>query len=390
MWTMDDGLSSIVYRLSSIVYGLSFMITPELSMKHRERVLAALSHERPDRCPMQVSFTPEFADRLRADLDIKGRKVHNPHGGGNTYDLERSLGEDMLLTSVGWANSYYQAPGTYTDEWGVTWTSHPYTTPFGIGNYTEMIGHPLVDERAVAGYTGPDPHRPELYEDAARVLRDFKDEYWIVGVTVTTIFETAWALRGYKQMLMDFVENPDLAEHILEIPFRYHLAAAQKLVEMGVDMIWIGDDVGMQTGMLISPKIWRKFLKPRMATFIATLKAINPQIKVTYHSDGDVSRIIPDLIEIGLDVLNPVQPACMDPAALKAQYGGRLCFWGSIDEQHTLPFGTPEDVRTEILTRLGTIGKDGGLILGPTHHVQLDTPMENFWAMINTITQTPY
>jgi len=339
---------------------------------------------------MQVSFTPEFADWLRADLQLKGQKVHNPHGGGNTYALETALGEDMLLTSVGWANSYYQEGEGYTDEWGITWRAQPYTTPYGVGHYTEMTGHPLADDKAIASYTGPDPNRPELYREAARVIRDFKDEYWIVGVTVTTIFETAWALRGYEQMLMDFVENPDLAEHILNIPYQYHLTAAKQLVEMGVDMLWTGDDVGMQTGMLISPKTWRKFLKPRMANFIASLKAINPQVKVAYHSDGNISAIIPDLIEIGLDVLNPIQPACMNPAELKQKYGDRLCFWGSMDEQYTLPFGKPEDVRAEVLTRLKTLGKNGGLILGPTHHVQLDTPMENFWAMVNTITQTPY
>jgi uroporphyrinogen decarboxylase len=367
-------------------------------MKHRDRVLAALNHEAADRCPMQISFTPEFAERLRADLargmalgaaGSAGHLGHNPHGGGNTYELERAIGEDMLLTSVGWANSYYQAGGEYTDEWGIGWRSQPYMTPFGLGYYTEMVCHPLADDRAIETYTGPDPNRPELYDEADRVLRGYKAEYWVVGVTVTTIFETAWALRGYELMLTDFVENPDLAERILEIPFLYHLTAAKRLVEMGVDMVWIGDDVGTQRGMLISPKVWRRFLKPRMAHFIATLKRINPLVKIAYHSDGDIRPIIPDLIEIGLDVLNPIQPACMDPAELKREYGDRLCFWGTIDEQGTLPFGTPDDVRREILTRLETVGRGGGLVLGPTHHVQLDTPMENFWAMVETITGEP-
>lgn len=359
-------------------------------MKPRERILAALNHEEPDRCPMQISFTPEFAERLRADLQLKGQRVHNPHGGGNTYELERALGEDMLLTSVGWANSYYQQVGPYVDEWGVGWDAQPYETPFGVGHYTEIVSHPLADDDAILTYTPPDPNRPELYTEAARVVREFKDEYWIVGVTVTTIFETAWALRGLQQMLMDFVENPDLADAILDIPYRYHLTAAKKLVELGVDMIWIGDDVGAQTGMLISPRHWRRFLKPRMANFISELKALNPAIKVAYHSDGNILPIIPELIEIGVDILNPIQPACMDPAEIKRQFGDRLCFWGSIDEQHTLPYGTPEDVRQEVLLRLRTIGKGGGLIIGPTHHVQLDTPMENFWAMVNTIRETAY
>ena len=359
-------------------------------MKHRDRVLMSLNHEEPDRCPMQVSFTPEFADRLRRELHLTGDSVHNPHGGGNTYELERALGEDMLLTSVGWANSYYQEDREYVDEWGIPWKSQEYTTPYGNGRYTEIAQNPLAEDSEVDRYRGPDPERPELYEEAAWVIKEFKDEYWIVGVTVTTIFECAWALRGYERLLTDFVLKPDMADRILEIPYRYHLAAAKKLVEMGVDMIWIGDDIGAQSSLLISPKHWRRFLKPRMANFIAELKGINSQVKVAYHSDGNILPVIPELVEIGLDVLNPVQPACMDPARLKKEFGDRLCFWGSIDEQYTLPFGTPEDVEAEVVDRLKTIGHSGGLIIGPTHHVQLDTPMENFWAMIHTITNTPY
>jgi uroporphyrinogen-III decarboxylase len=209
-----------------------------------------------------------------------------------------------------------------------------------------------------------------------------------VGVTVTTVFETAWALRGLEQLLMDFVVNPELADRILDIPYQYHFTAAKRLVQMGVDMIWIGDDVGGQHGMVISPDHWRRFLKPRFAEFISTLKDMNPDVKIAYHSDGNIYPIIPELIEIGLDVLNPVQPASMDPAKLKGEYGDRLCFWGSIDEQQTLPFGSPDDVKREVLTRLHTLGRGGGLILGPTHHVQLDTPMENFWAMARTIRDT--
>lgn len=359
-------------------------------MKHRHRVEAVLNHEKPDRCPLQISFTPEFAVRLRKDMEIHGRRVHNPHGGGNSYELERALGEDMLLTSVGWANSYYMDDKPYTDEWGIGWSVQPYDTPFGTGNYTEIVCHPLANDDTINNYQSPDPNRLELYADSEQVIRDFKDEYWIVGVTVTTIFETAWALRGLEQMMVDMATDPDLANHLLDIPYRYHLTAAKKLVELGVDMIWTGDDVGSQRGMLISPKMWRKYFKPRMANFIAELKALNPDVKVAYHSDGDVSHIIPELIDIGLDVLNPIQPACIDPAQIKQDYGNKLCFWGSIDEQHTLPFGSPADVEAEVIERLKTIGKNGGLILAPTHHVQLDTPLDNFWAMVNTILNTPY
>jgi uroporphyrinogen decarboxylase len=364
-------------------------------MKHRDRVSAALNHEEADRCPMQISFTPEFAARLEAELKTleaadTAARSHNPHGGGNTYWLERQIDQDMLLTSVGWANSYYQEEGEYTDEWGIGWKSQEYETLYGTGRYTEIARCPLSNDEAIESYRPPDPNRPELYTEAGRVIDTYRDEYWIVGVTVTTIFETAWALRGLEAIMMDFIVNPDLVERILDIPDSYHRTAAKRLVQMGVDMIWTGDDMGGQSAMVISPEMWRRFFKPRMARFISECKAINPAVKIAYHSDGRIFEIIPDLIEIGLDVLNPIQPASMDPAEVKRLFGDRLCFWGSIDEQHTLPFGTPDEVREEVLQRIQTIGKNGGLIIGPTHHIQLDTPMENFWALVNTIRQTRY
>ncbi|MBN2377297.1 MAG: hypothetical protein JXD22_12915 [Sedimentisphaerales bacterium] len=358
-------------------------------MKHRERVALALAHEESDRCPMQISFTPEFANRLKQEIHGKIGKVHNPHGGGNSYELEHYLGEDLLLTSVGWANNYYQTfePGAkYIDEWGIGWRATPYETRFGSGIYTEIISHPLADAKALDNYVPPSPDDPQLYRDAQDLIKNYREEYWIVGVTVTTIWETAWALRGLERTMMDLIENPELVERILDIPYNYHLAAAKKLVEMGVDMIWIGDDVGSQQGMLMSPELWRRMLKPRMAEFIRTLKEINPEIKIAYHSCGSIAAIVGELVEIGLDVLNPIQPACLNLEHLKETYGDKLCFWGSIDEQQTLPFGSPEDVRQEVEARKQVLGRNGGLILGPTHHVQLDTPMENFWAMVEAIT----
>lgn len=359
-------------------------------MTHRERVAIALSHEAPDRCPMQISFTPEFAERLREALAVQGIKAHNPHGGGNSYALERALDEDMLLSSVCWANAYYGAEGDYTDEWGVGWHSVPYETRFGSGRYTEICTHPLADDDAISRYQAPDPTRDSLYDDAAAMIREYGDEYWIVGAVPTTIFETGWALRGLSQLLMDFLVDPDLAHAVLDIPCNYHKEAAERLACMGADMIWLGDDVGTQRGMLMDPAQWRTFLKPRLAAIIAGVKAINPAVKVAYHTDGDAMVIIPELIEIGVDILNPIQPACMNPAEVKRRFGDKLCFWGSLDEQYTLPFGTPADVANEVQQRLATIGRGGGLILGPTHHVQLDTPMENFFAMVETIRETRY
>jgi uroporphyrinogen decarboxylase len=365
-------------------------------MKHRDRVIAALQHEIPDRCPMQMSFTPEFAARLKKELGLTSASVCTPHGHRKSYELECATGQDLLLAPLGFVNSCYvddpggESASTRTDEWGVRWQDIEYQTRFGRGRYAEMISHPLAEDDAIEIYQPPDPDRPELYEDAKTLIRDYQREYWIVGMTVCTVFETAWALRGYERLLTDFVVNPELAGKILDIPGYYHLTAAKRLVDLGVDMIWIGDDVGMQDRMLMSPATWRKFLKPRLASFIAALKHNRAQLKIAYHTDGCVYPIIPDLIEIGIDVLNPIQPQSMDPEKLKREYGRRLCFWGTLDIQRTLPFGTPDDVKTEVLARMRTVGESGGLILGPTHNVQLDTPMENLLALVQAICETPY
>ena len=204
-------------------------------------------------------------------------------------------------------------------------------------------------------------------------------------MTVTTVFETAWTVRGLSQLMMDFVADPALANQPLEIPHRYHLTAAKRRFELGVDMIWIGDDVGSQHGMIISPVHWRKFLKPRMADFIAQLKAINPKIKVAYHCDGDIRTIIPELIEMVVDVLNPIQPAawtrprssgCM---AIVSVSGARWtnntrCLLAHQTTSCRKYLAAAAGCRTRRRTHHR-----------PHHNVQIDTPMENFWAMVKPL-----
>ena len=353
-------------------------------MNHRERVLTALNHGIPDRCPMQISFTAEFERRLRVDPRLKRQALEKGLSGQEPFFPEQALDQDIIVAwygTKGWSTTDLSPGEGFYDEWGVKRQAVEYQTRFGTGIYLELVGHPLEVEKNLTSYTPPDPTDPDVYRNCVVALRDYKKDYFIAGATVTTIFEKAWALRGYDRLLVDLIANPGLAEEILEIPYRYNLAIAKKMTAMGVDMIWTGDDVGTQRGMLISPDTWRCFFKERMARFFTELKKINPDLKIAYHSDGNILPIIPDLIEIGLDILNPVQPACMDPALLKRKYGRKLCFWGSIDEQKTLPFGTVQDVRDEVRKRYETIGRHGGLILSPTHNVQPDTPLENFWAM---------
>jgi len=299
--------------------------------------------------------------------------------------LEEALGLDIIQYAVGIANSFYGSEEKeYICEWGIKWKQVEYTTRFGKGCYTEITDHPLSDDRKIKDYAPPSPNREELYEPFNHILRAYGGNYCIMGVTVCTIFEASWYLRGMDRLLIDMMENEEVANYILDIPFKFHLEAAKRLTRMGADVIWLGDDVGTQRGMFISPQLWRKYLKPRMARICEELKGINPNLKIAYHSDGNIYPIIDELIEIGIDVLNPVQPKAMDPYFLKKHYGKKLSFWGTIDEQYTLPFGTQQEVRREVLERVKKMAPGGGFIISPTHHVQLDTPLENFFAFLNT------
>ena len=358
-------------------------------LNSKERVKIALLHQEPDRVPVTASFVPEFVERLRKHLNLPMHLI-NPHG-GEIHDLEKHFDLDIIQYSVGIANSYYASnEDEYTCDWGIKWKQAEYKTRFGIGRYTEIAENPLADEDRINNYQPPDPNRKDLYAPFSKILEQYGKDYYILGVTVCTIFEGAWYLRGLNRLLMDMVYDEEKANRILDIPFRYHLAAASNLAKMGADGVWIGDDVGTQKGMMISPEMWRQYLKPRMAAFCQELKAINPNLKIAYHSDGNIYPIIDELIEIGIDVLNPIQPAAMDPVYLKKRYGKNLAFWGTIDEQYTLPFGSVEDVRQETLSRIQNVAPGGGLILSPTHHIQLDTPIENFLTFLETVQTQGY
>jgi len=141
----------------------------------------------------------------------------------------------------------------------------------------------------------------------------------------------------------------------------------------------------MQTGMMMSPEIWRNYFKPRMAKIIEAARRIKPGLHMFYHSDGKPEEIYDDLLEIGVNVLNPIQPECVDPAEVKKKYGGRAAFWGAIGIQHTLPFGTVDDIRNEVRLRMATIGKGGGYICGPTHVIAPEVPWENLKGLYDAI-----
>jgi len=160
---------------------------------------------------------------------------------------------------------------------------------------------------------------------------------------------------------------------------------ARLVAQLGIDVLRLGDDVGSQKGMLISPALWRKWLKPKLAKVIDLAKKTNPKVFIFYHSDGNIMEIIPDLIEIGVELLNPIQPECMGPKEIKRLYGDKLSLWGTIGTQSTMPFSTPEEVSAIVKERIETLGGDGGLILAPTHVLEPEVLWENILAFVEAI-----
>jgi uroporphyrinogen decarboxylase len=200
------------------------------------------------------------------------------------------------------------------------------------------------------------------------------------------IFETAQRLRGYYNLLLDFSLNKEFAHYLLDQITAMCAHNCALLARAGADIIVLGDDVGEPTKMLISPQMWREFLKPRLARIIAAIREEKTETIIMYHSDGYIEPIIPELIEIGVDVLEPVQPDFMDPAKLKATYGDRLAFWGTVGVQTTWSATmATEAIRQEVRQRIATVGQGGGLLIAPAYDVEPDVPWQNIQAFLQAV-----
>ncbi len=345
-------------------------------MTHKQRTLAATNHKEPDRVPICVLYTPEAEKNLLAHLGLDTSQTETYKSSGGILPLE--MDHDFLITWIGPCSGYYaQETPEYSDEWGIGWKW--FKNPSG-GSYTEIVYHPLAGDDDLSRLRIPDFADNRRYEGSREMIVKYGDEYAIMGGVACTLFELAWYLRGLENLMMDMLTNKDYANELLDRLMTWILVAGKKLIELGVDIIWVGDDAGMQDRMLIRPELWREFLKPRYARMFSEFKNTNPDIKIAFHSDGYIEPIIPDFIEIGLDILNPIQPKSMDPARLKKLYGDKLTFWGCVDIQEVLPFGTPEDVEREVKLRIETVGKVGGLLLAPAHNIQPDVKIENILA----------
>ncbi len=374
-----------------------------IMLNSRERAIRAIEHEEPDRVPLEGvawgEWSYPFLLRLMDHLGLEG----GGSGGmprslfGSQEELEiiaRKLGTDFRGVSmdppvefrrkaVCDPNYHYHwgiqvAPDTLEDEWGVRRQLN------AAKIQSRVVYHPLQGKDALDGYDFPDPHAEGRFDAAEKLLKKWRDEYLVSAIWGgDSFFSQAWYLRGFRDFIMDMHSNPKFVDELLDNLGRVFLEAGKRFAEMGVDIIAVADDIAAQTGLIVSPRLWRRYIKPQMKTLFDEFKKRG--LYILYHTDGNCELIIPDLIEIGVDILNPIQPECMDPAKVKEQYGDRLTLSGTISIQDTLPRGNVDDVKREVKTRIQTCGAGGGLIISPSNQVLLDTKVENFLAIYDAV-----
>lgn len=369
-----------------------------MSLTSRERVVAAIEHREPDRVPIDINPVVEsylsLKEYLGLDIeeDIKTSSMLEvvPHP-----EVLSELGVDIislkLVTSSG-GRPFQRNDDLKYNAWGVGLkrVQHP-----GGGSYLEPVFHPLAEATIddLKDYPWPDPEAvaqgratklkaKRLYEDTDLAL---------MGRFGGPIVETAVYLVGFERWLLIVAQNPEFASALLERITEIAMALDRIGLEATADYLQIfkvsGDDFGMQTGPLYSPTMFRTLFLPhlrrRWRAARAYLDRVNPSVKIMFHSCGGIRPLIEDLLEIGLEILDPVQPLAegMDAEELKEAFGDRLTFHGGVDEQRVLPFGSEEDVEEEVRRCLRAFGPGGGYILAPSHYIQADIPPSNVVAM---------
>ena len=369
----------------------------------RNRLLTALEHRVPDRVPIDFGGNQtgihKFAyqkliDRLGLDEDVVIMDVIQQLAKPSEAVLQRLHVDTRYVWAKGAAGFRGDVIkrerdgltwNDFTDEFGVTW-SMPDASP----NYFDITRSPLagLSLKQINEYPfpkGDDPSRFEgLREQVLALRRD--TSYAVVSGISGVVYEYCWYLRGLENLFTDMLEQPAVLEILIDRMLRFWLDWFRLFIaEVGdiVDIIMIGDDLAGQNGPLFSPKIYRSIVKPRQKQLVQYIKS-GTQAKIWYHSCGAVVEYIPDLLDNGIDILNPVQISAkgMNPTRLKAEFGDKLVFWGgAIDSQHILPKGTPEEVRESIRQNLKAFMPGGGYVFNNVHNIQADVPPENVLAM---------
>jgi uroporphyrinogen decarboxylase len=344
-----------------------------MSYRCRERVARALDHQQTDRIPYDCLRTPEV-------LAVAARCAR-------TADERECYTEgDFEYVVFHWPanraafDAWLPAAPKHADvsEWGFAKVALKSVEGFHAGHKTF---HPLARVNSVADldeYPFPDATDPRWHESLeSEIARAKAREFTVVGQMSQTILETAYELRGLERLMMDLVEQPEFAAALFEKLAERRRFQARRFAEAGADILRIGDDIATQRGLLISPALYRKFIKPLHASVIQAARRVRPKMHVLYHSDGNLTPLLPDLIEIGVTAINPVQPECMSPLEVKHRFGRDLTLWGCAPVQSVFQQGGEADVRAWVETLVRLLARDGGLVVNFINFLATDRSLAN-------------
>lgn len=330
-------------------------------MTRRERIIAALEHRPADFIPYQIDFTIEEQRRVAEYLgdpdfvDKIGNHMRNIYWDFNCHELP-------------------DRPGIFLDDYGVEWDRTGPDKDIGI------IWKHLLPEPTLEGFTFPELDKADIHRRVEALMQEDTDQFRYVTIGFA-LFERAWTLRGMTELLMDMLAEPEFVDELLDRITDINLEIIDIALAHNVDAFMFGDDWGQQHGLIMGPKLWRRFLKPRLARMYGRVKQAGKF--VLQHSCGDISEVYPDLVEIGLDAHNTFQPEIFDIVSCKAGVGQKLTFWGGISTQALLPFVSVEELYQEVPRIMNILGRNGGYICSPTHSTPRDVPPENMVALID-------
>ena len=359
-------------------------------MTNRERMQKVVRHEVPDRVPIKFHTRGEIQPALLAYLGLTDPADLPGHFGADGWagvgiGIEfpgfkaRCNGKlDGHMMFGGGTEYVFHDERTFEDGWGTV-------RRVGLDRkLVEWVDGPLAHLDDPDGYDWPGGDRLRIPDDLAWRVRSLQDKGMWVSGGMTQPFKLAWELRGLENFLADYLGDPAFVEKTYDHIYEMETAMGVAFARAGVDEFGIGGDIAMQDRVLMGPVLWRRYDKPRLAAMIGAVKRARPGIQVFMHSDGDLTAILPDLVEIGFTILDPIQPECMDVVEVKKRWGRRIVMHGTIGVQSTLPFGTVDEVRAEVRKRIEDLAWDGAFVLRAANEIMYDVPVENIAACFET------
>lgn len=352
-------------------------------MTNRENFLSLIRRQGYEWVPVEFVLSPYQQKVCKEKLGAEDYEEYFGFPWRRVDDL-RLLDQDVEKF-----RKYYRKPlaeGADIDLWGVGHEKSPNSM------HMTYMRHPLEDAEdleEIMNYPYPDYAHADGSHQAEQVRKIKERDLIAIGDMQMTIWECAWYMRSMEELFCDMMDDDEIAQFLFDKVTELSMIRAKSYARAGVDVLFIGDDVGMQRTIMMSEELYCKWIKPRLKKLIDAVKSINPEIVIFYHSCGFIEPLIPHLIDAGVDVLNPIQSECMDFKEIYRKYGDRLSFHGTIGTQTVMPYGTPEEVKAAVWKNLDIAGERGGLFVAPTHMLEPEVPLENILAYVEACKTYP-